>query len=315
MTRKSLRAAKNCVQLLPVIIEPENGGFVKGTVLERPLIIYHGGCPDGFAAAYAISILFRRGAEHVSELVAGVHGQDPPQVADRDVYIVDFSYRRAVLKELCRLARSVTVIDHHVTAEKDLAGLEREHDNLRVVFDMERSGGVLAWSIFHDTPPPRLFLHIQDRDLWRFELEGTADIYAALMSRPFDFSVWEPLCAEDEAPRALRDEGVAINRYRRRMIDLHREKAVMATIAGYRVPVVNCYEDVMSDLVGELAVGFPFAAGYQDTGVSRKWSLRSGADGVDVAAIASRFGGGGHPNAAGFTTRLPDAVLCVAENG
>jgi nanoRNase/pAp phosphatase (c-di-AMP/oligoRNAs hydrolase) len=75
--------------------------------------------------------------------------------------------------------------------------------------------------------------------------------------------------------------------------------------------VVNSYEEIMSDLVGELAAGHPFAAGYQDQGTLRKWSLRSGPDGVDVAAIAVRFGGGGHRHAAGFTTRLPDSLLRV----
>jgi len=79
------------------------------------------------------------------------------------------------------------------------------------------------------------------------------------------------------------------------------------------VPVVNCYEDIMSDLVGELAHGFPFAAGYQDQGSLRKWSLRSNSGGIDVSAIASRFGGGGHLHAAGFTTRLPKDLLCVPE--
>ena len=285
----------------------------KGTILERPLVIYHGGCPDGFGAAYAISTHFCGGISQCCELVAGVYNQEPPDVAGRDVYIVDFSYRRAVLKRMCRSARSVFIIDHHTTAEQDLQGLEREHDNLAIVFDMNKSGAVLTWEYFHKTPPPKLFFHIQDRDLWRFEMEGTSDVYAALMSRPMQFDIWERLCGGEEALRPLLEEGKTINRYRQRMIDLHREKAVLTTIAGYRVPVVNCYEDIMSDLVGELSHGYPFAAGYQDQGEVRKWSLRSNASGVDVASIASRFGGGGHLHAAGFTTRLPSGLLCVPE--
>lgn len=281
--------------------------------MERPLVIYHGGCPDGFAAAFTISTLFRQEDEYCCDLVAGVYGQDPPDVTGRDVYMVDFSYRRAVLKKMCLAARSVIVIDHHTSAEQDLEGLEQEHGNLKVVFDMNKSGSVLTWEYYFKTPPPRLFLHIQDRDLWRFALEGTSDIYAALMSRPFDFAIWEPLCNGEESLLPLLEEGKTINMYRRRMIDLYREKAAMTTIAGYKVPVVNCYEDIMSDLVGELAHGFPFAAGYQDQGTIRKWSLRSNSGGVDVAAIASRFGGGGHLHAAGFTTRLPESLLCVPE--
>lgn len=281
--------------------------------LKRPLVIYHGGCPDGFAAAYALSLRFRSGEEYGCDLVAGVYSQPPPDVTGRDVYIVDFSYRRPVLEAMCRQARSVTVIDHHTSAEQDLKGLEHEHDNLTIVFDMDKSGGILTWERYHSGPPPRLFLHIQDRDMWRFELEGTTEIYAALMSRPMEFPLWDRLCVHEEELEPLRQEGKAINRYRRRMIELHLEKAVMTTIAGYRVPVVNCYEDIMSDLVGELSHGHPFAAGYQDQGILRKWSLRSNSGGLDVAAIASRFGGGGHLHAAGFTTRLPEGLLCVPE--
>lgn len=281
--------------------------------MDRPLVIYHGGCPDGFAAAYALTSHFRQSVGLSCDLVPGVHGQPPPDVTGRHVYIADFSYRRPVLKEMCRRAASVLVIDHHISAEKDLKGLELEHDNLRVIFDMQKSGAVLAWELFHETPPPQLLLHIQDRDLWRFELEGTNDIYAALMSRPLDLSLWDRLCDGPGSLEPLLNEGRAINRYRRRMIELHKEKAVTATIAGYQVPVVNCYEDIMSDLVGELAEGHPFAAGYQDQGDLRKWSLRSRAGGLDVSRIASAYGGGGHRNAAGFTTILPDGLLCIPE--
>lgn len=279
--------------------------------MEHPLVIYHGNCPDGFAAAYALYDHFRQEAECCCEFIAGIHGHEPPDVAGRDVLIVDFSYRRAVLKKICQIARSVTVIDHHASAELDLAGLEQEHANLRVVFNMEKSGGVLAWEFYHASPPPRLLLHVQDRDLWRFELEGTNDIHAALMSRPFDFTYWEKLCSDDNSLEPLIAEGQAINRYRRRMIDLHREKAVMVTIAGHQVPGVNCYEEIMSDLVGELAKGHPFAAAYQDQGTLRKWSLRSSPEGLDVSEIAAGFGGGGHRHAAGFATRIPESVLRV----
>ena len=279
--------------------------------MDRPLVIYHGNCPDGFASAYALYDHFRQGEGGRVDFFAGIHGQEPPEVAGRDLYIVDFSYRRPVLKGICRAARSVTVIDHHASAELDLAGLEQEHANLRVLFAMDTSGAVLTWGFFHTSPPPRLLLHVQDRDLWRFELEGTNDIHAALMSLPFDFSAWDLLCRDDTALEPLMAEGRAINRYRRRMIDLHREKAVMVTIAGHQVPGVNCYEEIMSDLVGELAVGHPFAAAYQDQGTLRKWSLRSSPTGLDVSEIAARFGGGGHRHAAGFTTRIPESLLRV----
>ena len=279
--------------------------------MKRPIIIYHANCLDGFAAAYAVYTHFVDEKHCQCDFVEGIHGHMPPDATGRDVIIVDFSYRRSALEELCKTACSVTNLDHHLTAEQDLAGLDREFTNLRVVFNMEKSGAVLAWEYFHTTPVPRIFLHIQARDLWRFTLEKTNDIYAALMARPFDFADWTELLASSEGEELLAREGEAINRYRRKMIDLLRVKAAPATIAGHRIPVVNCYEEIASDLLGELAVGQPFAAGYQDQGNLRKWSLRSSPEGVNVAAIAQLFGGGGHTHAAGFTTQLPETHLIL----
>lgn len=280
--------------------------------MERPLVIYHANCPDGFGAAVAAYCYFRQGDDCPCDFVAAFFGQPPPEVTKRQVYIVDFSYPRQTLKMMCLTAQALTILDHHLTAEQDLAGLEKEHVNLRVVFDMNKSGAVLTWEFFHNTPLPRLLLHIQDRDLWHFALEGTNDLHAALMARPFDFRLWAKLIDGWELPTSLFAEGEAINRYRREMIALHRKKAIIGMIEGYQVPIVNCYEEIASDLLGELALDHPFAAGYSDQGTQRKWSLRSSVTGTDVAEIAKRFGGGGHRHAAGFITQLPEELLHIS---
>jgi len=45
---------------------------------------------------------------------------------------------------------------------------------------------------------------------------------------------------------------------------------------------------------------------------ARKVSLRSTNGSVDVSAIARKYGGGGHPRAAGFSTDLPYEELVEA---
>ncbi len=107
------------------------------------------------------------------------------------------------------------------------------------------------------------------------------------------------------------NEGNAINRYRKQMIEQGKRAAEIGTIAGFQVPVVNCPRAIVSELLGELAEGQPFAAGYSDKGLRRSWSLRSSQDGEDVAAIAQKFGGGGHKNAAGFVTWLDQSNLTL----
>jgi oligoribonuclease NrnB/cAMP/cGMP phosphodiesterase (DHH superfamily) len=130
------------------------------------------------------------------------------------------------------------------------------------------------------------------------------------MSYPFDFALWHEVISSAERFQTLLSEGQAINRFRQEMIDNYKTRAVMGRIAGFDVPVVNCPRAIISELVGELAEGHPFAAGYQDKGEKRSWSLRSSRNGgEDVAKVAGLFGGGGHKNAAGFGTRIPATLL------
>ncbi|MCW8828793.1 MAG: phosphoesterase [Gammaproteobacteria bacterium] len=279
--------------------------------MSKPLVIYHANCLDGFAAALAAHLHFSaQGVE--ADYFAAKHGNEPPVCVGREVYIVDFSYKRAVLKQICAVAASVTILDHHISAQEDLDGLTSEHDNLAVTFDMERSGAVLSWEYFHDTPPPALLLHVQDRDLWRFELDGSDAINTALMSYPFSFAFWKELVDTPARLAELRKEGETINRFRRQLIEQYKSRAVLSSVAGHRVPVVNAPHAIISELLGELAQDYPFAVGYQDHGNKRSWSLRSRRDGgEDVAKIAELFGGGGHCNAAGFGTELPPGLLTL----
>ncbi len=267
----------------------------------KPLVIFHAHCIDGFGAAYAAWLHFGDGN---CELHPASHGKDYPACDGRKVYILDFSYRRPVMVELCKAAESVIVIDHHISAFKDMQGLDDELSNLTLDFNMERSGAVLAWQYFHpEKEIPNLLLDVEDRDIWKFERTGSNDRTSALISYKFDMPQWHRWCSDSAAYQQLEIEGTAINRFRRQMIERHKKRAIMGNIAGYTVPMVNCPSEIISELVGELSVGHPFAAGFQDSEDKRSWSLRSdGENGEDVSQIAATFGGGGHKNAAGFAT-------------
>lgn len=281
--------------------------------MSTPVVIYHGSnCLDGFGSAYAAWRYFHLEQGIRAEYQAASHGEAPPNCQGRDVYILDFSYKRPVLTALCQVARKVVILDHHISAQQDLAGLDQEFSNLEVVFDMNRSGAVITWEYFHRTPLPRLLAAVQDRDLWQFRIPDSQHINSALMSHPLDFELWHSFARSEEDLERLAHEGRAINRYRDQMIAQYRSRAVLGSIAGHEVPIVNCPLAIVSELVGELAVGYPFAAGYTDKGTKRGWSLRSTAEGLNVAEIASRFGGGGHARAAGFATEIPAELLQIS---
>lgn len=283
--------------------------------MNQPICIYHGGCDDGFGAALAIHKAF----PGVFEFHYGRFDEPPPYCHGRDVVLVDFSYKRPVMAELVEQAKSVLVLDHHQSAEEELAPWvdpeigrrfnvnQWTWDRPLAIFDMKRSGAMMAWQFFHPgIEPPPLFAYIQDRDLWRKALTGTDEIITALRSYPQDFGTWAPFT---ESVDKLFNEGIAILRYYRAQLDKVKRNVRRGTIGGYRVPICNAPYFMASDLAGELAEGEPFAACYYEGAEHVTWSLRSRGDGVDVAKIAQSYGGGGHKHAAGFRTPLIDDAL------
>lgn len=284
------------------------------------LCIYHHPCADGFGSAWAV-----RQALGDIEFHEGIHQNPPPDVSGKHVIMVDFSYKRPVIEQMMEDAASILILDHHKSAAEDLDGFpppiagswESHWDEVsgaatdgrydpklpRVVFDMERSGAGIAWDFFHGGEPrPGLIDHIEDRDLWRFRLDGTREIQAAVFSYPYDFDVWDELME-----RSLGDlwrEGCAIERKHHK--DVSELVGVMKrrmVIGGHDVPVANIPYTLTSDAGLLMAEGEPFAACYWDTPDGRVFSLRSQDSGLDVSSVAVAYGGGGHKNASGF--RMP----------
>ena len=269
----------------------------------KPLCIYHGNCADGFGAAWVVRTYFKGEVD----FHPGVYGQEPPDVAGRDVIMVDFSYKRPVLMEMAQAANTILILDHHKTAAEDLAGfpqaVELPGEKIAAIFDMDRSGATIAWDYFFSSRPrPKLLNHIEDRDLWLFKLEGTREIQASVFSYPYDFDIWDGLMGVD--PRSLVNEGVAIERkHHKDIAELVGVTKRFMRIGGHYVPVANLPYTLTSDAGHLMADGYDFAACYWDTPDGRIFSLRSRPDGADVSAIAKAYGGGGHKNAAGF--RMP----------
>ena len=278
--------------------------------MNKPLVIYHGNCADGFSAAWCFWRKYGDGADYH----AGVYQQDPPDVTGRDVYLVDFSYKAPVVARMLEVARSVTLIDHHKTAIDDLRPL-KEHqvmanghglvaDNFGWFCDLERSGATLAWDYLfpHQSRPP-LLGHVEDRDLWRFKLPGTREIQAAVFSYEYTFENWDRLMMADARELAtLTAAGAAIERkHHKDIAELVKVCKRRMVIGGTEVWVASLPYTLTSDAGHLMANGEPFAACYWDTSDGRVFSLRSQDDGADVSAIAAQYGGGGHVHAAGFT--------------
>jgi len=271
----------------------------------RTFVLYHGHCYDGFGAAWAAWTVLGENAVYLPMQ----YGQPWPReitVWD-DVYILDFSFPRSLLEDVWTVRTKiisrpdpgrVVLLDHHKTAAEDLAHLPFAN------FDLNKSGAVLAWEYWHPGEPvPFLLQYVQDRDLWQFALPKSREISAALRSYPFDFAVWDQLARQWDFGRLVL-EGEIILRYQNQLVETMGRNARLVSLAGHLVPVVNT-PILISEMGDWLLEHYPhpFAATYFDRGDGvRQWSLRSRT--FDVAALARRLGGGGHPRAAGFEEDL-----------
>jgi uncharacterized protein len=231
----------------------------------RPLVIYHGNCADGFSAAWC----FWRYHRDIADYVAGVYQTPPPDVTGRDVYLVDFSYKRAVVADMLTKAAGVTLIDHHKTAIEDLAGLE----GLRQFTDLNRSGATLAWDfLFPGEDRPLLLGHVEDRDLWRFRLPGTREIQAFVFSHEYSFELWDKLMGADRVELLkMTAAGAAIERkHHKDVAELVAVRKRRMVIGAYDVPVASLPYTYVSDAAHLMARGEPFAACYWDTAAAAR---------------------------------------------
>lgn len=308
-------------------------------MLNRPLVIYHADCHDGFCCAWLLKKTFPG-----AKFVPAKYGDDPPEDLDgRDVFIVDFSYKRDTLIEVCHQANSVVLLDHHNTTREEWIDKYAPPvpENCWFKVDLSKSGARLVWEHICDhlapwrkgdmsrygnhrisphslmylypfTPcpskkcPPWFVEYTEDRDLWKWELPYSGEINAYIRSYPMEFAQWDLHIAniEPKSPywKSVIRKGEAILRHNRIVVQDHCNRAEEIEIAGYKVLAVNATV-LQSEIAGKLSLGRPFGACYVDNiDGTRTWSLRSrGGGGIDVSEVAKKMGGGGHRNAAGFT--------------
>ena len=294
-------------------------------------VFYHADCLDGFGAAYAAWRRFGDAARYIPVHYGEKWNSD--DVAGRHVYVLDFSFKVPELQAIADLAASVDQLDHHASARDDwqakltldtTTGMSAFTDTTRdltVAFDLNKSGARIAWEHFHpSTPLPLAIAHIEDIDLWRFRIEGTRPFCRALRMRPFTFDSWhEIICEAGSADlpgyQKLLTEGTAIERFCTIEVDrLVASSLVMPiTLRGDgSLPAVdglavNANAVFTSELGGRLAnqcgtFGLVWQLGRNG---QIKASLR-GCDNVNLGQLAGQYGGGGHPNAAGFVMPMAE---------
>lgn len=268
--------------------------------LQKVVVIYHGFCTDGFGAAYAAWKKFGNNATYISR-GRDEHPFPENYFSNKEVYVVDYSFSREEMLRYQAEADSFTVIDHHVSAKDDVMALTS------YVFDNAHSGAYLAWRYFHPTTAiPRLIEYISDADTWTHSLPDWKEVESFIYSNGeehFSFEhfakLHETLDTEEGYARAKAIGEMLVGSHTAK-VTMYADIAELVSFEGHTVYAVNAPREVRSELGHMLAektnsfsMIFTYEKGYW------KCSMRSVKD-FDVSVLATKYGGGGHKNAAAF---------------
>lgn len=270
------------------------------------VVLYHSNCPDGFGSAWAAWTVFGERATYIPVK----YGQTfPAGVAGKEVYLIDFSYDADLLPRLERVAKRLVVIDHHKTAAAWVPNCKE------YVFDLSKSGAQLTWRYFHPEEPVPLFLdYIGDADLFIFARPNAAEITTYLQTLPLTFETFDYIRGEieNENTRANAvEKGKLLMMYRDKVLEVAYASVHYVNLAGNIIPAVNMCLPI-SEVSHGLHVIYeqrpPIALSYRYDDGEWRCSLRSNGT-KDCAEIAEKFGGGGHPGAAGFSIKAEPHVF------
>jgi oligoribonuclease NrnB/cAMP/cGMP phosphodiesterase (DHH superfamily) len=289
-------------------------------------VFYHFPCTDGFGAAWAFWVKYRDiptycplSHKEFGAFTDPAHAWYYKTLATVSNHIVfaDICPPADVIRLLASTGVQVTILDHHITAKNDFAGINvLGLSNVNAVFDIEHSGAVLAWNYcFPNQVPPLLLQHIEDRDIWNWKLDNTAEYMAMLELADFDFVKWDNFAfvIESDLKDSILAGGKAIVAY-----EAHKQNTLLSnvhtlTVAGYEIPAltISMWQSNLGNIMAQTA---PAAAVYYREPVGWYISLRSDKNNpqaLDVSAIAQAYGGGGHKHAAAFRIPTLEALASV----
>lgn len=274
------------------------------------VVFYHKDCFDGFGAAYAAWKKFKDKAAYVG---LG-HSQDPVNVkGKKEIYFLDYCYSKEIMDEISSSNDKVVVIDHHITNEKTVKSVP-EHS-----YDVEHSGAYLSWKYFHPSKNvPRIVTHIEDQDLWKFNLPFSKEVNTLLDLYDFDFKVWDKLIKEFEIAEKRKkyiESGKMLLRYKKIIVKKIVDKADKGIFENHEAGIVNSM--IFASEVGNALVeaGHKIAIIWNQRGGETYVSLRSDKKGgVDVSELAAKYGGGGHKAASGFGLKADQKFPWIYNN-
>lgn len=238
------------------------------------------------------------------------------------VYIVDYSISPDEMRELLKITKDVTWIDHHKTAIEKYEGFE--HDIRGIRFDGVAACMLTYCYLHHMTDrgegeikhfdldmrnnAPTFTRLIADWDVWDLVYgDNTRRFVTAFNCYDFNpFSdEWNRFFMRNDGTHSMIKEGEVMIKYRDGWAKSYLERFGFETefegLKCFAVNLGNCNSGYFKSLpAGKYDAFMPFAFN------GEKYTVSMYSTSADVSVICKKYGGGGHMKAAGFQcTELP----------
>ena len=240
---------------------------------------------------------------------------------NEQIYIVDYSIMPNEMRELLKITKDVTWIDHHKTAierykdfEYDIRGIR--YDGIAgcmltycYLMHMTNCGlGEIRPFDIHMTEDAPLFTKlIADWDVWKFDFgDKTRSFITAFNSYDFnpESKEWnrffKRILSKSDPVTDMIDEGTSMLKYRdgwaKEYLKRFGFEVNFEGLNCFAVNLGNCNSEYFKSLPeGKYDAFMPFAYN------GEKWTVSMYSKIYDVSNICKKYGGGGHAQAAGFT--------------
>lgn len=250
----------------------------------------------------------------------GMDISDVDLTPNTTLILADFSFPPERMAEIYNKVGRFIWIDHHISAINN--SIDHRYDYYEGIRDTNYAACELCWKYFYgDTPMPTLVTKLGRYDVmdrsepqifeFQFGLQYLIDNCSTSKLRLDENSLWYLLLTDYPSPEKysvlsmIVEYGQPLYMYDRARNRATAEKCAYVTeFEGLRVIAHNnrtAFTTFFDDVYDENKHDAMLKYGYDHT--SKKWtcSLYSTKDEVDCSVVAKKYGGGGHPGAAGFT--------------
>jgi len=301
--------------------------YVRQFIDNFDCIIYHDPCMDGIGSAFITYIYYNGNIQLIPTKIGDL--VDEYKYKNKNVLMVDIvTPDYEIIKEL---STNLIILDHHVTNKDKLNGKDYAY------FNMDKSGIGLVWEYFYQDKQLPLFLAcLQDRDLWTWKIENSETFSTGLFNsmyldesdnkeqyiinifNRFNKLYEEHLTLELILFNEYLEIGKIFNKVKMSNIKLivsSNKTLHFITINNkiYKVFIINYTGDAGSDIgnyvVNNTDAEFAILWRYNHETKEYYYSTRSNNNKVDVSEICKYFNGGGHRNAAGFSSNINPHIL------